>query len=353
MRPAPPSIRPARSVKTTAAPRRLVSALTAGTALLTGCSFGMADEIVGDDPLPVSATAGPADSPDQTGTPAGEVLPLDDGVVTALHFDASSRTLTAALPDPPRLLLHDLDDLEAESREIALPGPATSLEPAEDGGLQAPIPDAETLVRVDLDTGTAEEAPLAPAAVSTAESAGTTILAHQEGTVGLLDEAGDHREVPGFAGVTDVLTVGDTVFALDRVESSLVEVNLPETRRGLALRAGEGATNAVVDRFDRVIVTETRSGELLVFSTDPFLLRQRYPVPGGPYAVAYDEQRDLAWVTLTETNELVGYDVAGGEPVERHRFPSVGQPNSVTVDQDTGTVVVGSATGEGIQVVRP
>ncbi|ASO20551.1 hypothetical protein FHR81_004662 [Actinoalloteichus hoggarensis] len=352
MRPAPTSTSLARSTGTATAPLRLVAVLTAGTALLTGCSFGMADEIVGEDPLPVSAAAGPADSPEQADAPAGEVLPLGRGGVTAVHVDAASRTLVAALAEPPHLVLADLSDPQDPPREVPLPGPAGSLEPT-GGGVRVPVPDADLLVEVDLETATAEEIDLGVAAVSIAESADTTVLAHAGGTVGLRDEAGDHRDVPGFTGVTDVLTVEETVFALDRVESSLVQVNLPETRRGLALRAGEGATNAVADRFDRIIVTETRSGELLVFSTEPFLLRQRYPVPGGPYAVAYDEQRDLAWVTLTETNELVGYDVAGGEPVESHRFPSVRQPNSVTVDQDTGAVVVGSATGEGIQVVHP
>ena len=58
-------------------------------------------------------------------------------------------------------------------------------------------------------------------------------------------------------------------------------------------------------------MTDTRGGALLAFSLDPLLLRQNYPVPGAPYAIAYDRERDLAWVTLTETNEVVGYDVAG------------------------------------------
>jgi hypothetical protein len=123
--------------------------------------------------------------------------------------------------------------------------------------------------------------------------------------------------------------------------------------KGLALRAGEGATTVVGDRFGRALVIDTRGGELLVFGLDPLILRQRYPVPGVPFAVAYDGQRDLAWVTLTARNEVVGYDVAGGEPVERYRFPSLHQPNSVAVDSNTGRVVVGSYTGAGVQLIDP
>jgi len=70
-------------------------------------------------------------------------------------------------------------------------------------------------------------------------------------------------------------------------------------------------------------------------------------------AIAYDPARSLAWVTLTERNEVVGFDVRGGEPAEKYRFPTVRQPNSITVDERTARVFVGSATGEGIQVIQP
>ena len=114
-----------------------------------------------------------------------------------------------------------------------------------------------------------------------------------------------------------------------------------------------GATNGVVDRFDRVLVADTRGGALLAFSVDPLLMRQRFPVPGSPYGIAYDRERDLVWVTLTETNEVVGFAVAGEEPLERHRFPTVVQPDSVAVDPVSGRVVVASGTGGGVQVVQP
>jgi ABC-type ATPase involved in cell division len=83
------------------------------------------------------------------------------------------------------------------------------------------------------------------------------------------------------------------------------------------------------------------------------LLRQRYPTPGGAYGIAYDGERDLAWVTLTERNEVVGLDIAGGEPEEVARFATVRQPDSVTVDERTGSVVVASGDGDGLQVIEP
>ena len=90
---------------------------------------------------------------------------------------------------------------------------------------------------------------------------------------------------------------------------------------------------------------------LMLTEDDPLLMRQRYPVPGAPYGLAYDPKRDLLWVTLTATNEVVAFDVAGGEPEEKHRFPTVEQPNNVAVDPISGRVIVASATGKGIQVI--
>jgi DNA-binding beta-propeller fold protein YncE len=102
-----------------------------------------------------------------------------------------------------------------------------------------------------------------------------------------------------------------------------------------------------------MLVTDARDGELLVFAGDPLLLRQRSPLPGGPYGLAYDARRDLAWVTLTARNEVVGLDVAGGEPVVVHRFSTVHQPDAVAVDPVSGRVVVVSASGTGLQVIDP
>ncbi|MFD9697948.1 YncE family protein [Lentzea sp. NPDC059081] len=143
---------------------------------------------------------------------------------------------------------------------------------------------------------------------------------------------------------------------LDRLRSAVFEMTKDDKGtevRGTGLRAGDGATNAVPDRYGRLLVVDTRGGEFLAFSINPLIMRQRYPVPGSPYGIAYDAKRDIAWITLTERNEVVGLDVAGGEPTEKHRFPTVRQPNTVSVDQETGRVTVTSGDNGGVQVISP
>lgn len=161
------------------------------------------------------------------------------------------------------------------------------------------------------------------------------------------------RTVGGFAGPAQLLAAGSDVFVLDRLNTALISINPGSSEKGTGLRAGHGATNATTDRFGRVLVTDTRSGELLAFSAQPLIMKQRFPVPGAPYGIAYDPVRDLAFVTLTSSNELVGYNVAGGEPVEKFRVASVRQPNAVAVNPASGEVFVGSAAGDGLQVVKP
>jgi hypothetical protein len=150
--------------------------------------------------------------------------------------------------------------------------------------------------------------------------------------------------------------VGGRNVELDRLRSAVFEMTTDDKgteTRSAGLRAGDGATNAVPDRFGRLLVVDTRGGEFIAFSVNPLIMRQRYPVPGSPYGIAYDAKRDIAWITLTERNEVVGLNVAGGEPAEKFRFATVRQPNTVSVDQETGRVTVTSGDNGGIQVISP
>ena len=49
---------------------------------------------------------------------------------------------------------------------------------------------------------------------------------------------------------------------------------------------------------------------------------------------------------------MVGYDLSTGIPVEKMRYPTVQQPNSLAFDEGTGTLYVISGSGDGIQVIR-
>ncbi|SFB57119.1 hypothetical protein SAMN05216266_120114 [Amycolatopsis marina] len=320
--------------------------------VLSGCSEvkeggGDALQVVAD---PVAATA--AVSPATTAEPEGTVLPAEK--VTALAVDSGSRTLAVAVQQPPSVLLHDLDAPGAKPRTVSLPGQAASLA-VQEGQFVASVPGAGSVVWFEPSGTTVRTAEVAGAPVASASHDGRSLVAVRDRkAIEVLDGETVTKTISGELYSADqVVTAGGHTVVLDRLRTALFEVDVEAGTVDVGLRAGQGATNAVADPFGRVLVTDTRAGSLLAFSTEPLLLRQRYPVPGGVYAIASDAKRKLAWVTLTGRNEVVGFDLRGGEPEEKYRFPTVRQPNSVAVDDRTGQVVVGSAAGEGIQVIAP
>ncbi|SNR78438.1 hypothetical protein SAMN06265360_11945 [Haloechinothrix alba] len=335
--------------------RAAALAVTCGL-LLGACADveGQGDALqVVDDPEAV----GPVDSPEQTSEPDGTVIDVPAGVSdVAVH--AESGTLAAALTAGgdagAAVLLYPLDDLPEPLREIAVPGDVEQLVPGENAFL-ATVPGQDELLHLSPEGGVVGRTGIegAPAGVTehgdsrivaSRERAEVDVFEHEQRTASIGDD---------IASADRVISTGDAVVVLDRLRSAVFEVDLEERDIGLGLRAGQGATNATADGFGRVLVTDTLSDGLLAFAADPLVLVQRYPVHGGIYAIAYDAERDLAWVTLTARNEVVGFDVAGGQPEEIHRFDTVRQPNSVTVENQDGRVVVGSAAGEGIQVIEP
>ncbi|WP_158891793.1 YncE family protein [Amycolatopsis anabasis] len=320
-------------------------------ALVAGCSStGQSDDLQVVQ-NPVAAT--PAVSPAAAARAAGTVLP-QAGAITALAADPANRLLAVAVQEPPSIQLYGLDDVTAPPRTVPLSGPAERLTTAP-GQLLASVPSRGELARIAVPSGQVSTVPVAGQPASARAIGDQTVVAVRDRkSVEVLTGGAVAKTITGgIYSADDVLSAGGATVVLDRLRTALFSVDLAGGKVGEGLRAGDGATNAVADSFGRVLVTDTRAGALIAFSADPLLMRQRYPVPGGIYGIAYDAKRGLAWVTLTERNEVVGFDVRGGEPVEKYRFPTVRQPNSVTVDEPTSRVVVGSAAGEGIQVIQP
>src|SRR5262249_55727635 len=157
-------------------------------------------------------------------------------------------------------------------------------------------------------------------------------------------------QVKAFTRVDSLVAQGNTTVVLDRGQTSVTTIDASGSQAQHALRAGEGATTLAADSAGRVLVADTRGEQLLVFGTDPLMLRQRYPVRNAPYGLA--GTRTLAWVSMTATNIVVGYDLATGIPVEKVRYPTVRQPDVLAFDDATDTLYVASASGDGVQVIR-
>ncbi|MEE4025670.1 hypothetical protein V1Y59_21480 [Gordonia sp. PKS22-38] len=328
-----------------------MAGVLAATAVLAAC--GSSDDSTTPDVPTVTPATAPAAPPGPAARPAGLVVPTAPESRAMAVGDDTVAVLDAA---GTRVLRYTTADPGAEPQVSPTPE-LTEVVPADDGGFIGVGPGSVARIARD---GTVESAELDvddPTALARTAS-GDVLVGTADGRVLVFDDQLVPRQViDGFVRVDDI-TVSppdadlpeEQVVVLDRAQSSVTPVTVSDGDLGPALRAGNGATNAAVDRFGRVLVANTRDDEIIGFFGSPLVMRFRYPVPGGPYAVDYDDERNLMWVSTTANNEVVAYDLSGGEPVEKRRLPTVAQPDSIAVDDASGTLYVLSERG-GLQVI--
>ncbi|MGY1897642.1 hypothetical protein [Nocardia gipuzkoensis] len=323
-------------------PRGSVVSAFAGAAvlvLLAGCSGA------GGPDLPTRDPATAAVAPAVTTPPAGRVVPA--GPIAALEADSGSRLLAAL--DGAVLTVVDPAAAEPVVRTVTLPDRASGLTPGRPGEMLAAAPGR--VLRVDLASGAVTAVAVDGDVRSVrARDDGGLLVGTADGRVLELTGGGEvTRTVSGLVSADELAEADGKLTVLDRHQTAIFEVDPGKKRPGLALRAGDGATELIGDARGRFVVTDTAGGELLVYTAGPLVLRQRFPVGSSPYALAYDQRSDTVWVTCTQRNEVVGFDLSTGIPKEVGRYATVRQPNSVAVEQGTGDLFVGSATGDGLQ----
>ena len=335
-----------------------------GTSLLAGCSSKLTD------PGPATIEpAGAATSPPPDRPPAGDVLALT-GRPTAALFDPTTSSLAVFTPgaDPQAPGTLTIIGPAGAARPVALPAGTTAI--AGDGKGAVYATTRGGFVTVDLATGglaattidghdatefTAVARRVDGRLLVGSAAGAVYVLADQtsSGQTGSGQTGSDQTRVTAettiFSRVDAIVTEGETAVVLDRAQTSVTALNQQGAVQQ-ALRAGLGATTIAADPAGRVLVTDTRGGQLLVFSVDPLIQRQGYPIGESPYAIA--SSNTLVWVSQTAINSVAGYDLGTGIPVEKVRYPTVRQPNSLAFDEVSGTLYVVSGSGDGIQVIR-
>lgn len=318
---------------------------------MTGCGVTACTSNPSDTP-PTIAPAHAAVSPPAARPPAGVVRPLA-GHATAVVFDAATASLVVLSPDEAGHATATVMPAKGQGRAVPLSGAATAM--TGDGGGHVYAATRGGYFRIDIAQGRANRVPVdgqdsTDFTAIARRADGKLVLGSADGAVYTLSsDTAVGGQLKIFARVDALVTQGDTAIVLDRGQTSVTTVDPSGTKAEHALRAGEGATTLAADAAGRVLVADTRGDGLLVFTVDPLMLRQRYPVRGAPYGLAGSAR--LAWVSQTATNTVVGYDLATGIPVEKVRYPTVQQPNSLAFDETSGILYVVSGTGAGVQVI--
>ena len=305
------------------------------------------------DPLQVGSPepASPAAAPAATASPEGAVWRIDGARhAQELAVSANGKQVAAGVDNPPRLAILNASD-GAVAREVTLDAAASGVVALPDGGFRAvagrelvtaPPRGAESRVRLKHAGGRLALLP----------DGGTAVVFPAAGRVGVYDSSGAlARMIKTGGSPAGIAVIGTTVAVVDAAATSLTAYHWGTGERAEGLRAGNGALHVTAGPDRRFVVADTRDGELLVYATNPLYLRQRYPVPGSPYGMAYDPKRNRLWVTLTGKNQVVGFELAGAAPREVARHDTVRQPNSVAVDPASGTVFVAGQTQGVVQSI--
>lgn len=329
-------------------------------AVLLAAAAGCSSNPLAGAPRTIEPAAA-AVSPPVSQPPVGAVRPLV-GHATAAVFDAGTHQLAVLTPGADPAAPGNLTvfgDPQAPPRVVDLPGPATAL--TDDGHGTVYAAARGGYFAVDLSSGHTARVSVTDAThtefTAVAQRAdGRLVLGSADGAVYTL--ASPTPDAVSSASVTDrnhifarvdcLATQGNTTVVLDRGQTSVTTIDA-EGHVQQALRAGRGATTMAADALGRVLVADTRGGQLLVYGVDPLILRQAYPVPQAPYGLA--GSRALAWVSQTVSNIVIGYDLSTGIPVEKVRYPTVQQPNSLAFDEASDTLYVVSGSGAGVQVI--
>jgi hypothetical protein len=319
-------------------------------ALPTACSKKTFEDI----PVAI-APAQAAPSPPLTQPPAGLVRPLAGGPQAAV-FDRRTGLLAvvSAGPGPAAPVnLTVTGSQQTSQRVIGLPGPVTGL--AGDNAGTAYLSTRGGYFVVDLSAGHVTTVSVGDSehvefSAISRRSDGAVLLGTADGLLYLLAQgATDAKRIQVHAHVDSLAAQGNTVAVLDRGQTSITTVGT-DGRIGQSLRAGQGATTMVADPAGRLLVSDTRGGQLLVYGVDPLILRQAYPIADSPYGVA--GSHGLAWVSQTAVNTVTGYDLSTGIPQEKVRYPSVRQPNALAFDDAADTLYVVSGAGDGVQIIE-
>ncbi|MFT4199648.1 YncE family protein [Gordonia sp. (in: high G+C Gram-positive bacteria)] len=312
---------------------------------LAGCGSG---DRHGRPDVPTVVPQMPLPAQSTTATPDGTVIgaPTLGRALVAGHG-----TIAAVAADGRSVSVFDAADPARPPRVVATPEVRALTRDGD--GFVAVGPDS--VVRIAAD-GTAATARLARPGLAVAVDGDDILIGTEHGHLLVLDRALHQTEdVGGFVRVDAVVVAHHDghrqIVVLDKAQSLVTTVDPSSGGRGAALRAGNGAGTLIGDHYGRFLVANPRDGQLLGFYGDPLIMKFRFPVPGGPYGLAYDERRNLLWVSETAVNRVRAFDLSTGEPRERGGFASVRQPDSIAVDPESGAVFVLSAAGDGLQRV--
>ncbi|OKX90608.1 hypothetical protein AUP72_09260 [Corynebacterium glutamicum] len=321
------------------------TALLASTALLlSACTQGVTDS-------PDMGKATPAVSP-AASNPDGQVIEF--GNITDMEV-TDGDILGVRTEDA--LAIGTVSDFEAGSQvELDVDKQCGDLT-ATGGTFVLPCADGVYLIDAkdpDLDELRATDKPVTVAALTSDDQ---LLVGNGEDEELTIYREGEEPETFTVAGpntqliAVPVIDRHDAVVRTWNENTTIQDVDYPNDREGATLRVGLGVGQMAGGEDGLLVVSDEMGGQIAIYNADDVIrLQMTAPTDENPWAVAWDSSNALAWITSLSENTLVGYKISEGVPEEEQRLNTIADAQNLVVLSDS-TLVVASATGDGIQII--
>ncbi|WPF67204.1 MULTISPECIES: hypothetical protein [unclassified Corynebacterium] len=322
----------------------------AGTALLAaGCQSQIPSDL-GDDMGNATAVASPPSD-----NPAGEIISLPGQAAQVQALESVGEVLAVRSADSLSVgTVADFRDNSATTINLA---PECGELTATDSAFVVACGQEVRLYPADNPDNEQVRAVEHPATAATVLSSGELVTANDvDSEVVIYPEEGDPTTIGVAAPTTQLLSLPiegapDAIVRTWAQDTTIQDVDWANDREGGRLRVGLGVGRISAGSGGLLLASDTTGNQLAVYTTDEVIrLHQTAPVPESPWAVAWDDQHKVAWVASTAGNLLTGWDISQGVPQQRYDLPTIAQATSL-VALDSGTLVLASASGEGLQVI--
>lgn len=329
----------------------LSSLLVLSTAGLAACDSTVG--VGGDPETAVKGNATPAPSPSGT-DPVGTVINFKEDIT-----DLAAVKDTIAVRTADQVHIGNQGDFAAKkAKNIDIDSTCGDLSSSASGFVLA------CPARVLLIDPSAPESPeeiamnedfqvTAATQISTGE---VFVTADNTAVVGRYKDGTRDGEISVEAGSDQILAVpnadgDDGIVRIQRSDSTIQNIDWPKDRAGGRLRVGQGVGQIAVGDSGVVLASDTEGGRIAIYTSDDVVRLHQYGVVDGtPWAVAWDDSRELAWVTTTDNNIAHAYSIDKGVPKSRGDFATLADAQNIAA-LSNGTIVVASASGQGLQFV--
>lgn len=316
---------------------------------------------IADDNIDAIGKATPAASP-ASANPAGTVAKLDPAL------DMATTGNTFAVLSKDGLHVGTAEEFQkSQSHKVELSPSCTDVSSAQDAFL---VSCATEVRRVDASSAQVTDTIPAPPEFKVTSAAqlrsGELFMASAESNHVAVFKDGKQDDDFSVAAGTDQLEAVfnnpylngadgtkniDNVVRIHRADSTIQSLDWKKSREGGRLRVGQGVGQISDGRHGVVVASDTNGRRLAIYTAEDVVrLHQFGNVDGSPWGTAWDDSRQLAWVTTPDNNQAHAYSIETGVPVLKGSVDVLADAHFIGV-ADNGTVLVASAGDAGVQII--